>query len=426
MSRHRSASAAITDAPGGAPGRRLALVLWSARIGGAETLMRALAERFVELGVRPEVVIIGGDGPLVERLREAGISYRLLGLRRGRDVLRHPRRVANAVGASGPDGALLIEIGYLGACLRVGGYKGVMVAVEHGSILFPSATRLGRTVDRIVRALGAWADDGEVAVSDLVLERMRREPHASHLRRIHNGVDPDMFAPGPGSEDAADSAAVVLGCVGRMVPGKGLDFLIRAVMRVPAEIEVKLLVAGDGPERERLAALARSVGAGEHVEFLGLIGDVQEFWRRCDVAVVPSERFIESFCLSALEAAACGKPLIATRQGALPELVRDGVTGTLVAPGDIAALSEAITTYALAPTLRHDHGVAGRAWTVERFGIDRCARAYLELFDDLGRARSMSTGQAAGHPRNSLSQRGESSSNGRTGRHSRPHPARNR
>ncbi len=381
----RPASAAIPDAPAaGAAGRRVAIVLWTARIGGAETLMSALAERFAQFGADPEVVIIGRDGPLLHRLRDGGVRYRLLGLRRGRDVLRHPWRVAEAVKDSGPDGALLIECGYLGASLRVGGYKGVIVAVEHGSILFPSDRLLGRTVDRIVRATGAWADDGEVAVSDLVLDRMRREPHAGHLRRIHNGVDPDMFSPAPGPADAGQSDGVVLGYVGRMVPGKGLDALIPAVAQAARDIKVRLLVAGDGPERPRLAALAQTAGVADQVEFLGMIGDVQEFWGRCDIAVVPS-LFVESFCLAAIEAAACGKPLIASRTGALPELVRDGVTATLVEPGHVDGLARAIVTYARDPALRHRHGMEARAWTLQEFGIDRCARAYLDLFDDLAR-----------------------------------------
>lgn len=414
----------MIDAPAGFPGRRLALVLWTARIGGAETLIAVLAERFAHLGAHPEVVIIGEGGPLLERLREGGVRYRLLGFGRGRDVLRHPWRVAKAVTDAGPDGALLIECGYLGACVRMGGYKGVIVAVEHGSILYPSDRRVGRTVDRIVRATGAWGDDGEVAVSDLVLERMRHEPHAGHLRRIHNGVDPDMFSPASGPDHTAASDGVVLGYVGRMVPGKGLDFLLPAVARAASEINVKLLVAGDGPERERLVALAQTAGTPDQVEFLGMIDDVQEFWSRCDIAVVPSQS-LESFCLAALEAAACGKPLIASRVGALPELVQDGATATLVAPGDIEGLARAILTYARAPALRQQHGAAARAWTLERFGIDRCARAYLDFFDDLDGWRSPVAGSPGDDRRLSLSEHGESSDR-RPHRHTRAHPSRYR
>ncbi len=354
-------------------------MVWDAQIGGAETLMRALAQRFSRLGAEAEVVIIGGDGPLADRLREAGTPFRTLGVAPGRKVLRHPRDLAQAVLHSGPDGALLTECGYLGACLRLGGYDRPIVAVEHGSVLFPGATLPRRMLDRLSRAGGAWADDVEVAVSDLVLARMRPHPHARQLRRIYNGIDPEAFAPRPPRQPKAPGGLVV-GFVGRLAAGKGLDVLIAAIAQARKQVSVNLLVAGDGPERAELAVLAQSSSAAADVDFLGMIDDVQEFWQRCDIAIVPSNAFIESFCLAALEAMACGKPLIATRNGALPELVRDGTTGTLVAPGDVDALARAIVMYAREPSLRQAHAVAARAWAVEHFDLDDCARAYLDLF----------------------------------------------
>jgi len=105
-------------------------------------------------------------------------------------------------------------------------------------------------------------------------------------------------------------------------------------------------------------------------------------------AVVPST-FVESFGMAALEAAACGIPVIATRSGALPEVVSDGVTGTLVDPGDVTALGDAIVAYATEPHLRAQHGAAGHEWARERFNIAQCARAYLDLFAELDRIRAV-------------------------------------
>jgi glycosyltransferase involved in cell wall biosynthesis len=85
--------------------------------------------------------------------------------------------------------------------------------------------------------------------------------------------------------------------------------------------------------------------------------------------------------MSALEAMACARPVIATRRGALPELVRDGETGRVIPPGDVAALSEAIVAYATAPGLRVRHGESGRRRVEEHFHIDDCARAYLACLD---------------------------------------------
>ncbi len=135
-------------------------------------------------------------------------------------------------------------------------------------------------------------------------------------------------------------------------------------------------------------ALARDVGAAASVRFLGMIDDVVDFWRRCDIAIVPSSSFIESFCLAAVEASACGKPLIATRNGALPEVVLDGATGKLVPPGDVDAISRAIISYARHPSLMIEYSQAARAWAVERFHIDDCALAYLDLFAEIDQAAS--------------------------------------
>jgi glycosyltransferase involved in cell wall biosynthesis len=360
-------------------------VTWHAEIGGAETLALALAQRFARFGAEPELVIIGRDGPLTDRLRAAGMPYRTLGFGRGREILLHPRRLAREVAAAGPDGVLIGECGYLGVCLRLGGYGAAIVASEHGIILFPSASRWGRARDWLLRASGAWADDAEVAVSDLVLERMRRYPHARRLGRIHDGVDPDAFAAPADSRPAGRSDHLVAGFAGRFWPGKGLHVLLPALARARLQASVSLRIAGDGPERAPLEALARELGVADHVEFLGMVSDVREFWAGCDIAVVPSNWFTESFCLSAVEAAACCKPVIATRNGALPEVVREGVTGVLVAPGEASDMAQAMVAYARDPELRRSHAMAARPWMLEHFTIDRCARAYLSLFDDVDR-----------------------------------------
>ncbi len=91
--------------------------------------------------------------------------------------------------------------------------------------------------------------------------------------------------------------------------------------------------------------------------------------------------------MTTLEAMACGKPIVATRNGAIPELMTDGVTGTLVAPGDIAALAKALAVYAESPNLRSAHGTAARARAIAQFNIEDCARAYLDLFDELAKDR---------------------------------------
>jgi glycosyltransferase involved in cell wall biosynthesis len=362
------------------------MVLWGGYVGGAETLSIALAERMRMLGADVTAVYLQEPWSLSQLMATAGIPHRSLGLARGRGVVRHPRRYARAVREVGADGALLLDCGIMGGALRAGGYRAPIVAVEHGELLgLEQRSALRRLLWRIGRPSGAWADDAEVTVSDYMLDRMRRHPHARRIRRIYNGVETDTYRPldDTGESPAAD---VVVGFAGRLIPGKGADHLIRAVARAREQTSIRLLIAGDGPERPRLQALARALELGAGVEFLGIVEDAPAFWRSCDIAAVPSDAFIESFSMTTLEAMACGAAIVASRNGAIPELMVDGVTGTLVAPGDVAALAQALVAYAEQPDLRDLHGAAARTRAIERFQMDNCARAYLDLFGELAAA----------------------------------------
>ena len=369
--------------PGGSSGPQLAMVLWGGYVGGAETLSIALAERMRMLGADVTAVYLQEPWSLSQLMATAGIPHRSLGLARGRDVVRHPRRYARAVREVGADGALLLDCGIMGGALRAGGYRAPIVGVEHGELLgLAQRSALRRLLWRIGRPSGAWADDAEVAVSDYMFDRMRRHPHARRIRRIYNGVETDTYRP---LDDAGGSPAgdVVVGFAGRLISGKGADHLIRAVARAREQTSIRLLIAGDGPERPRLQALARALELGAGAEFLGIVEDAAAFWRSCDIAAIPSDAFIESFSMTTLEAMACGAAIVASRNGAIPELMLDGVTGTLVAPGDVDALAQALVAYAEQPELRDLHGAAARARAIERFQMEDCARAYLDLFGEL-------------------------------------------
>ncbi len=277
---------------------RLALVLWKGDVGGAETMSASLAGRMVACGARVHVVFVGSPEPLAHRLSREGIPYSTLGLVRGRHVLRQPRIFAATVARSGPSGALLVERGFLGAALRAGGYSAPIVAVEHGEFLQRrTAGELGGTA-RLSRLAGARAVDAEVAVSDFMLTQMLTKAHASRTERIYNGVDPETYiASGP--THAAPQTPTV-GFAGRLIPGKGLDHLIRACAAARLGGPVRLLIAGDGPERAPLVALAKSAGGDADIQFLGVVDDIPALWRKCDVVAVPPDTFQESFSMAIL------------------------------------------------------------------------------------------------------------------------------
>jgi len=102
------------------------------------------------------------------------------------------------------------------------------------------------------------------------------------------------------------------------------------------------------------------------------------FWQSVDVAVAPSGTIIESFGMAALEAMACGLPVIVTRNGGLADLVADGVTGSIVEPCDVAGLELALAEYADEETIA-TRGASARQVAVERFSLDACLEAYLRF-----------------------------------------------
>jgi glycosyltransferase involved in cell wall biosynthesis len=358
---------------------RLALVLWSGHIGGAETFSVALASALRKEGADARLVFVTNPSRLTMRARTAGIPFETLGLKRGRDVILHPRRLARATRQAGADGAILVSGDYLAAALRLGGYSARIVAVEHGSVLkIRGMRRHQRLLWAGARLSGASVVDVRVAVSDFLASRLNG---SAPIVTIPNAVDVDSYA--VLTRDAGGDEFVI-GCMSRLVEGKGVEDLLAASANILGR-GGRLLIAGDGPERARLEALAGRLGIGGQVEFLGWVADANAFWSLCDVAVVPS-RWMESFGLAAVEAMASGRPVVATRSGGLTELVADGKTGAVVPQGDTAALADALRMYEKDLALRVAHGTAARARCEARFDIRHCARAYLELFPDVGRA----------------------------------------
>jgi len=161
------------------------------------------------------------------------------------------------------------------------------------------------------------------------------------------GVDTERFTPG---DRAAERAKLGIAADQRLLAfmgaldankGEGCEDILRALAD-PALAHVRLAVIGEGPRRQRLESLAAELGVADRVSFSGYLARERTLaWQRAaDVVVVPSRR--ESLGLVALEAAAVGTPVVATRVGGLPEHVLPGRTGELYEPGDVAGLIVAL------------------------------------------------------------------------------------
>jgi glycosyltransferase involved in cell wall biosynthesis len=201
----------------------------------------------------------------------------------------------------------------------------------------------------------------------------------AHWGRMHVvlcGVDPARY---PGAPRDPAGAPVLL-FVGRLAAIKGLGLLLDAVAALRAHFPaLRLVLVGDGPDRARLEARAAAPDLAGAVEFTGYRSqaEVAAYLEACDLFVLPS--FAEGVPVVLMEAMAARRPVVATRVAGVAELVADGESGLLVAPGDPAALTAAIGRLLGDPPLRARMGDAGRAQVAAGFDAAREAAWLMRL-----------------------------------------------
>ncbi len=233
--------------------------------------------------------------------------------------------------------------------------------------------RLARQVHRVITVSESSRTD--------ICAQMGVDP--SRVAVVPVGVDHTHFRPLP---QVPRVPGRLMTTASADVPLKGLIPLLEAVAKLRTERNVELLVVGKPRSGSKVGATIDRLGLGGAVEFVNGVSDddMVELYAQAEVAVVPS--LYEGFSLPAIEAMACGVPLVATTGGAIPEVVgRDGETGLLVPPGDPGALALAIGSALDDPVLRERLGIAGRnrvlksfTWRATAMGTVDQYRALLE------------------------------------------------
>jgi glycosyltransferase involved in cell wall biosynthesis len=204
---------------------------------------------------------------------------------------------------------------------------------------------------------------------------------------VPNGRDLSTFRPGAGrdalrKELGLDRGVPIVGVVGRLEAQKGHAYLFEAWPSIMAEFpDARLLVVGDGSLRPRLEARAGQLGVADSVIFAGFRADIPRVLDAVDVLALPS--LYEGMPLTAIEASAMGRPVVATAVDGTPEVIREARTGRLVPPADPVALSRAILGLLRDPLAAQRIGRAGRDFVLDRFGLDRqvanTARVYRDV-----------------------------------------------
>ncbi|WP_181234438.1 glycosyltransferase family 4 protein [Enhygromyxa salina] len=360
--------------PAAGPRRRVAFVITrSDSIGGAQLHVLELARALGQAG-HAVAVFVGGDGPFISRLREAGVSvWPIADLVREIDPAAELRALAQlrtAMRAFNPDliTAHSTKAGWLarviGSAMRI-----PVLFTVHGWLFTSGKLSARQQVARLAELGTGPLADRLMAVSehDKQIGVEHGIAQASGFSVVHNSLpdNPDTLRADPSRSPPR------LVMVARFDYPKDPITLIHALAQL-RELAWTCELIGDGPDRPQVEAALRETGLESRIELLGTRDDVPERLAAAQVFLLSSMR--EGFPISILEAMRAGLPVVASDVGGIAEAVLDGETGKLVAPAAVPELAAALAPLLGDSELRRRWGQAGRRRFVSEFGFETHVR----------------------------------------------------
>ena len=362
-----------------AGGAHVALVSAGELYGGVERFIATFTDHLRRSGDAAATVFLFQEGELARELRAAGVAVEVSPYASKFD----PRQIGWLAGRLRARGATVVHAhGYkAGVIAGLAASRAALPAVktEHGAM--EPFTGLARLKMKIYLALDRWLTEHrfeEVVYITSDLFRHRLWAGRRGARVIPNGI----AAPSEnGAAEKFDGDKFNVGIVGRLSPVKGHRVLLAALAAAARKDRLRLHVVGDGELRAELEATAKANGLD--VIFHGFVRNAMDMMARFDAVAMPS--FNEGLPYTLLEAMHLGLPIAASRVGGMAEILDDGASALLVAPGDAAAWAQALDRLASDEALRRRIGDGARAAARERFGIAPMARSYLNLYREVCR-----------------------------------------
>ena len=357
-------------------------------VGGAEemvlNLVRRLPPRF-----EPMVCCIHEAGPIGEEIRKTGVPVEILGLTPG---LRRPFDVGGIRAYLRRTQPHIVHTFLLTASV----YGRLAAILEHVPVVIGTEVNVYERKRRhhaIAERLLMAGTDRVIASAASVRDFYIRQVHADPAKVdvIYNAVDFTQAQPTTSRAAVRTALGVpadvpVAGVIARLTEQKGHRFLFDALASRPELSNVHLLVIGGGELRDALEQRAGVLGLTPRVHFLGARRDLGDLLAAMDVFVMPS--LWEGLPLSMVLAMGAGVPVVATAVAGIPEVVDDGRTGLLVAPGDGVALGAALARLFTDGALRAQLGRDARASVLPRFGVDKYVESIVALYDRLLNGRA--------------------------------------
>ena len=353
--------------------------------GGLERVVYDLATRVDPERYRAAVISLSDELGRAEQFAAAGVTVAVES-QRGLDAAL-PFRLARRFRAMNADLVVAHNFGrffYAGPAARLAGVPAMYS--EHSNTR-PDERALWLAQPRLTRLAAAV-----VAVSETVRGQMiaGQGLPPERIKVVPNGIDLSPYRQDSDARQARlalglPADARVIGHVGRLVPVKHQALLLAAFARLaPEDPKAHLVLAGDGPLRDDLAADASRRGISSRVHLLGRRDDIPEVLAAMDVFCLCSHS--EGLPLAIVEAMAAGLPVVAT-ETAGRDLVLHGKTGFLTPAGDAAALASRLAAVLTDEPGRRGMGEAGRLLARERYSVEVMAAAYADVFDRLLRDR---------------------------------------
>lgn len=378
--------------------RRVLSVVHSSSFGGPHNDLLCLAEPLRRRGFETIAAIPDEPGTAASHLRAAGLETEQLPLARLRAspdprlLLRFVRDFRSTVhaleAAIDRTGASVVQIGGLvnPHAAFAARRRGAAVVWQIVDMRAPALLR--RLVLTIVRRL---ADAVMFSGEAMLVAHGGRDSFPMPTFVYYPPVDTARFVPSPEQglrvreELAIPPDAPLVGTVANLVPVKGLETFMAAAAGIAAtRPDARFVIIGSAPEShsaygDRLRRRAAELDLPHAIVFAGHPADVENWYAALDVHLITSHS--EGAPTTALEAQSCGVPVVATQVGALHEIVEDGVTGLLVAPGRADAVSAAVLELLGDPDRRTEMGRAGRAAAVDRFGLETGADVRAGIYE---------------------------------------------
>lgn len=357
---------------------RVLHVLPRLAIGGAERVVADLIRWQMVNGFEPHLCVLGPPPSEMPAWRPDSVEF--LGWRGSlrniagvssciRDLHRLVRRLNPQV----------IHAHLWPAALMAAGHGRPLMVHVHDSRPWLESPAIRHKAKRTLHRLTLNAADARlVAVSDAVKQHAAQNLRwpGNSIQVVHNGIDVEYFH----GMRTSDERRFTVGAVGRLVPEKGFDYLIRAAGHLHhSGVALRLLIAGDGSQRVVLEEMIAQSGLGDAIQLVGTIADVRSFYKQLDVFVLPSISS-EGLPISVLEAMSMSLPVIATNVGGTSEAILNGWDGLLVPPSNVTALADAMLTLFDDPHLRRQLGDSARRRVCSQFTFEQMGRGVAEQY----------------------------------------------